>query len=207
MNVFSPPNTGVQYDCVPAIANKILDLFAFAISTRARSLFIRFDLMFPDNGFPYDEPEIFKSFMHLYIKDRIRHGFGDLYYVAVREKVTADHGHYHVFILLNGNATRNLYGHMEKAKEIWAKRFPGYPPNSGLLNYRSHNANNGLMLRRHDPDFDATLQECLNQAFYLAKVYSKDRFNKHGRSWSSTINIPKRRYDAFPPGVDTTFNS
>ena len=197
MNYLALPCSDARYDYSPAIANKILDIFDFAIQTRARSLFIRFDLKFPDDGFAYDKAEIFRSFMRTFIQDRTRQGFGDLYYVAVRARNRSKHGQYHVFILLNGKNTQSLNGHMEKAKDLWTKSFSDESSRAGLFSCRSHDENNGLMIHRDAPDFVATVTECIKQALYLATVETKDWLSKHGRTWSSTTNIPRGRRDAF----------
>ena len=119
----------------------------------------------------------------------VQHGLHDY---ANRVK----HGHYHVFILLNGKYTQNIYGHMSRAEEIWARtlnRFTTYTGDgSGLINYLTPAEGNGIMLRTDDPDFHAKVLQCIEQSMYLAKEATKESFGKFHHTWASSKGIPPR---------------
>jgi hypothetical protein len=183
-------------DTIEDISNKIYDIFSHATGSRCRNLFIRFDVKFPNDGEEYNESSLFSEFMRVLIQDLNRNGYGDAYYLSVREKDEAFHGHYHVFVLLNGKYTQSIYGHMERARELWARELNRVGPyrgdGSGLIHYRSPAGGNGVMLRTDDPDYHAKVQNCIDQSLYLAKSETKDAFGPRGRTWGSTKGIPSR---------------
>jgi hypothetical protein len=179
---------------VPQIAEKIQDIFFYAVRERHKNLFIRFDLRFPDDGLAYDEPGILSAFLKLFQQDRFRSGYGKMLYLWVRERRHSEHGHVHLFILMDGNKTQYIGGHMEKAEALWNRFFHLPPDAKGLLHRRSHAEQNGIMLRRGEPEFEPRLNECLAQSFYLAKKSTKYRFEGRGRTWSCTQWVPTRTY-------------
>jgi Inovirus Gp2 len=181
---------------IPAICDKILDIFEMARTTRARNFFLRFDLCFPDDQVRRDESWCFSEFIRRFSEDRTR-SCGEIYYVAVPEQSISSRIHYHVFCLLDGHYTQCIYKHMEAVKRIWATVLH-LPDARGLVNYRQPHEGNGVMLRKDVADYGDRLIFCLFQALYLAKERSKETLlMQRRRRFSSSAKIPSRR-DEWP---------
>ncbi|MEN9359310.1 MAG: hypothetical protein RL095_845 [Verrucomicrobiota bacterium] len=199
-------------DNIDEIENRIEDIFSFALKKRRRNFFVRFDLRFPDDGVVHKESDIFKKFIQVFIQNQGRN-YGDVFYVAVREKAGSISGHFHIFILYDGRNVRSSYAPILKAKELWAyylSKYLGRKVNAaGLVQYGRPiywfypgevwpysvprpDQSRGVMITRGSEEFDAHLDFAKRQAFYLAKAYSKASVGKHHHSWRSSQGIPSR---------------
>ena len=164
-----------RHICFDYIIHRIHDVFFDAQLSRSRNFFIRFDLFFPqDYQGDLRLPHISNFMRRFQYSAHDEPGCRDVYYLAVREQESSTHPHYHLFFLLDGHYTQNIYGHMDRVRRTWNLTL-GLDPevNHGLVQYRPHQENNGIMLRRGSLDLQELTEDCIKQAFYLAKVNSK----------------------------------
>jgi len=193
-----------RYTCFDFIINRIHDIFFDAQLSRSRNLFIRFDLKFPkDYAFDHRAP-YFSNCMRRFIHTtRDTLGYGEVYYLAVREQDTSPHSHFHLFLLLDGHRTQNLYGHMDQVRRVWNATLGLDPDTLGLVHYRPHDANNGVMLRRDSEQLQKLTERCLRQAFYLAKVTTKPSSGRNLFSSQVPHRPPHASEFVFPSGMVT----
>jgi hypothetical protein len=79
-----------------------------------------------------------------------------------------------------------IFTGISKAEELWNKALGIPPSNHGLINYCTRDRHgdpqeNGIMLRRNDPDFEAQYERCFHWASYLAKSNTKGNVPKNIR--------------------------
>ena len=188
------PQPTVYGKLIPEISDKILDVFNWAITSRARNYFIRFDLSFPADGAIRNESQLFGDFMRTLIQYENRNLCGDVFYCAAVERESSKNSHYHVFLLYNGHKTQNLYAHMQKAIELWGLILDLPGPALGLIHYRTKD--NGIMIRRDWANYENQLALAIFQALYLAKSATKETILMgRRRRFSSTKGIPHRSLD------------
>ncbi|EDM26148.1 TPR domain protein [Lentisphaera araneosa HTCC2155] len=212
--------------------NVIFQLFIKALS-RKRNIFIRLDLKFPANEILYNEQGLLNQFLKDFRQYMIRQyykkelkayskkmstfsPYGEIIYAWKREKDSSDHGHYHLFILLDGQKVNNKKSAVLTAKRIWNNFFDPVTEedkkkgikfyNNGLVSYRSHNEENGIRLDQYNyltkedkenglsypsKDFLFFLNSAIRQSLYLAKSRTSDCFDKNNNCWS-TSSLPKK---------------
>ena len=155
---------------------------------------MRYDVRAPQG---YDDPsnDAYRSGQANFIKNLSRNGF-DPHYVAVREQKSAERQHYHGILLVDGRETQSIHNHIQKADESFASAF-GVPEKKGLVDdcTKDRNGNkqqNGIMLRKDDPDYENKVAQALEWASYLAKVNQKESTPRKVRELFST-RIPKSK--------------
>ena len=111
------------------------------------------------------------------------------------------YGHYHVALMLDGHKTQNIHDHIQTAERLWEKTLNLPPKNDdagrttsyGLIddcmrNRQGQPQENGVMLRKDDPEYERKYDQCFRRCSYLAKVNQKDSAPKHRREvFSSRI--------------------
>ena len=161
--------------CDKKILKKIDETDAHA-RTNDRVMFMRYDVGAPTG---YDDPsnDAFRSGQANFIKTLKRSGLAPRY-VAVREQSREKLQHYHVCLWLDGRKTQSIYDHIAQANDSFASAF-GVPDNNGLVDDCTEDKNgkpqeNGIMLRKDDPDYQNKVAQTLEWASYLAKVNQKN---------------------------------
>lgn len=189
-----------QLGCKESILQKIDQVITDMSSRHSKVFFMRYDVRFPQ-GYDYpNDNELFSQFQESFIKNRKRAGY-DPAYIAVRECSREKHQHYHVALMMNGHKTQNIHDHIQTAERLWEKTLNLSPKHDdagrvtsyGLIddcmrNRQGQPQENGVMLRKNDPEYERKYDQCFRRCSYLAKVNQKDASPKHQREvFSSRI--------------------
>ena len=186
--------------CKEAILQKIDQIMTDMSNRHSKVLFMRYDVRFPQDYEHTNDNELFSQFQETFIKNRKRKGY-DPAYIAVREGSREKHQHYHVALMLDGHKTQSIHDHIQTAERLWEKILNLPPKNDdagrttcyGLIddcmrNRQGQPQENGVMLRKDDPDYDSKYDQCFRRCSYLAKVNQKGSASKHQREvFSSRI--------------------
>lgn len=137
----------------------------------SKTLFMRFDLTFPQTiQYPPDN-SLVESFTSDFMKHLSRKGLSPHYlWVRERKEGRLNH-HYHFFILLKGQVTRQFWHHLQKAEQIWKTKLDLIGNNQGLVDFCNRDGNNGIMIFRNNP---VSINAGLYWASYLAKISTKE---------------------------------
>ena len=165
-----------QYGCFRPLLSRIADQFEDMTIRHNKVFFMRYDVRFPADTPTAMDNSTFCSFQADFVKQLTRQGL-DPHYVVVREQSREKHQHYHGILLLDGNKTQNIYGHIQTAETIW-RRKNNLPEGTGLIDACTTSRDgtpqiNGVMLRKDDPDYETKKADCFRRASYLAKVNTK----------------------------------
>ena len=171
------------------ILDRIDAQFNYAENSKSKTFFFRFDLHFPQEMQAPQDNEHFKHFISPFMKNLSRKGLEPLYF-AVREQRRSENQHYHVGVLLDGQKTRNSYGHIKTAERLWEHEL-GLEANGthGLVNYCDKDKNtgermiNGMMIDATKPNYENIRESCFRRASYLAKVNQKKMTPKGQREY------------------------
>ena len=177
-----PINTNNEKEngCYSYLLNSIKNVMDSMINKHSKVLFLRFDLRFPDGQNYSKDNQLVKKFIYYFARNCKNMGIY-LKYIWVRERSREKHQHYHLVVLLNGNKTQNIYGHLKLCEEIWAHVLNIHNA-KGLVDYCIYNRNgdfqeNGIMIIRNSSDFDKTYNRCFHWASYLAKINTKENIS------------------------------
>lgn len=187
-----------QLGCKESILQKIDQLMTDMSNRHSKVFFMRYDVRFPQ-GYDYpNDNELFSQFQESFIKNRKREGY-DPAYIAVRECSREKHQHYHVALLLDGHKTQNIHDHIQTAERLWEKTLnlppkcenTGRATSYGLIDdcmrtRQGQPQENGVMLRKDDPEYERKYDQCFRRCSYLAKVNQKDSSPKHQRELFSS---------------------
>ena len=162
--------------CKEDILNKLHQLLSFVTCKHNKTLFIRFDLTFPQNMYVPTDNSLLSKFLDSFKTWLSRKGL-DPHYLWVREQSREKHQHYHLILLLNGSLVQSCYPILQKAEYFWGLAL-GLIDARGLVDFCFQSRNgapqtNGLMLRRGTPEFPATFNTCFHWGSYLAKENTK----------------------------------
>ncbi len=165
-----------QLGCYEPILEQIERQLADMTGSHNKVFFMRYDNRFPSDFPPVHDNQAFLQFQADFMKHLTRQGL-DPHYVAVREQSKEEHQHYHGIVMLDGNKTQNIHGHISTGEAIWRRKL-GLPPGQGLIDdcTKSRDGSpqeNGIMLRRDDPEYEAKIDRCFHWASYLAKENQK----------------------------------
>ena len=172
--------------CKELILQKADQIMTDMSKRYSKVFFMRYDVRFPKNHDYPNGNEAFSRFQETFIKNRKRAGY-DPAYIAVRECSREKHQHYHVALMMNGHKTQNIYDHIQTAERLWEKTL-NLPPkyndewraaSYGLIddcmrNRQGQPQENGVMLRKDDPEYECKYDQCFRRCSYLAKVNQKD---------------------------------
>ena len=182
-------NPDLNQGCRTDILTRLLQLMTSMNAAHCKVLFIRFDVRFPQNYFPPSDNSIFQRFFENFIRHLQRDNL-DPHYLWVREQSWEKHQHYHIVLLLDGNKTQSIYGHLKLAESLWSRAL-GLSDAAGLICYCTESRDgttqtNGLMLKRDDPGFQNTFSTCVEWGSYLAKTNTKGNAPARVREWGGT---------------------
>lgn len=208
------PDPDAQPIYLESIVNRLRELFDWMLDHHSKVLFLRFDLRFPWGGqFPSDNTHLM-AFTENYTYVLRCRGL-DPRYLWVREQTEfSTPPHYHFVVLLNGHRTQSIRGHLALAADTWASTlglpspyhgqygdldvedpYTGGLSSDGLVHFclrggRPFPHENGVMIRKDQPDWEAKRAYCVDWGMYLAKKASKS-FTPFGvRSFGSS-RLPK----------------
>ena len=101
--------------------------------------------------------------------------------------------------MMNGHKTQNIHDHIQTAERLWEKTLnlppkyddAGQTTSYGLIddcmrNRQGQPQENGVMLRKDDPEYERKYDQCFRRCSYLAKVNQKDASPKHQRELFSS---------------------
>ena len=101
--------------------------------------------------------------------------------------------------MLDGHKTQSIHDHIQTAERLWEKTLNLHPKyddagratSYGLIddcmrNRQGQPQENGVMLRKDDPNYNSQYDQCFRRCSYLAKVNQKDSFPKHQRELFSS---------------------
>ena len=169
---------GRRLGCHGEILQRLGAIFAHATSKHNKVFFLRFDLRMAEQSAPGIDINVsLPRFINSFTVNLKRGGY-DPFYLWVREQASSIFPHFHFILLLDGNKTQSIYGHLETAERLWNSALGIDPNHHGLVDYCTRDRNefpqdNGIMIRRNDPDFITTYQRCFQWASYLAKASTK----------------------------------
>ena len=103
--------------CDIKILNEIERQLDYAEETKSKTLFMRYDIRFPE-GYDHADNGVFREFQSKFMKNLSRQGLKPQY-IAVREQSREKHQHYHVALLLDGQKTRSIHNHIQTAERLW----------------------------------------------------------------------------------------
>lgn len=190
-------NTGQgQLGCNTDILDRIKERLDYMIAKHCKVFFMRMDVTAPLN---YDSSFVnnaFKNFLQAFLQYARRDKIIETQLVWKKEQLTSSNPHWHLVIFMNGSKTQNIYGHISKAKEIWA-RFLDIPSAEGYIHYCPKaparlgelfpkTFGNGIMLQRSKGDFQYRYEYVYWWASYLAKASGSENLASNQRSFGYT---------------------
>ena len=182
--------------CETKILNEIERQFGYAEATKSKTLFMRYDIRFPE-GYDHADNGVFREFQSKFMKNLSRQGLKPQY-IAVREQSREKHQHYHVALLLDGQKTQSIHNHIQTAERLWDTTLglPARENGYGLIDDCTKSRSgakqiNGVILRRDDPEYNTKKDDCFRRASYLAKVNTKGNTTK-GQKELFSSRIPKQ---------------
>ena len=183
--------------CDIKILNEIERQLDYAEETKSKTLFMRYDIRFPE-GYDHADNGVFREFQSKFMKNLSRQGLKPQY-IAVREQSREKHQHYHVALLLDGQKTRSIHNHIQTAERLWDTTLglPARENGYGLIDDCTTSRTgekqvNGVMIRPDDPDMEAKKADCFRRASYLAKINTKGNAPKGQREMFSS-RIPSKK--------------
>ena len=93
--------------CDTKILNEIERQFGYAEVTKSKTLFMRYDIRFPE-GYDHADNGVFREFQSKFMKNLSQQGLNPQY-IAVREQSREKHQHYHVALLLDGQKNQSIH--------------------------------------------------------------------------------------------------
>ena len=183
--------------CETKILNEIERQLDYAEATKSKTLFMRYDIRFPE-GYDHADNGVFREFQSKFMKNLSRQGLKPQY-IAVREQSREKHQHYHVALLLDGQKTQSIHNHIQTAERLWDTTLglPAKENGYGLIDDCTKSRSgakqiNGVMLRRDDPEYNTKKADCFRRASYLAKTNTKGNAPKGQREMFSS-RIPSKK--------------
>lgn len=174
--------------CRSDILDGLDRLFACALASYSKILFVRFDLHYPSSGCHIAPDVAIGRFRDSFIKNRVREGYRPLY-IWCLERDRSPYVHVHVVLLLDGQKSQSIYGHLATAREMWygILGLPDADGEGGLLDRCDRECpgmfGNGIMIQASDPNRNNELTEAFRWATYLAKTEGKGRCPENTREW------------------------
>jgi len=170
------------------ILEGIYRVFTHALATYSKVLYVRFDLHYPSSGSHLAPDVAFNRFRDSFIKNRARKGYRPLY-IWCLEQDRSPFPHVHFVLLLSGQVTNSIYGHQQKAREMWygILGVPVPEGRAGLLEPCDREvpglAPNGIMIQTSDPNRNNELNEAFRWTSYLSKTETKGNGPDGTREW------------------------
>lgn len=196
---------------------KLLELFLHYCNKHSKCYILRFDFHFPQQidkqplteaqrelyADPLQRKEIRMSTLSYFIKKLKRKKLDPLYLCACEKSEDVSYEHYHLLLLLDGNKTNNVWGHLEELTKIWSGNLGLSTEENGGLVQKSKIRNNGstyngFLLNRRSVDFLSNLLEVLNFSKYLLKPEGKENVAFRKKITGSSISYADKKDN---PGI------
>lgn len=172
--------------CFCSFLCRYREKFEHMIKKHSKVMQVRFDLRYPgDDSVSHDKTHISTLCEYLkrwFVRNQTGPHSADIQIEwVIDQKKSSSHPHYHVIVLVNGNAFQYAYTVLKKAEYYWGIILK--TSHGGLVDhcdkYRNSNGrSNGMMWRRGSSDAKAILEDMHYQASYLAKARDKDGLSK-----------------------------
>lgn len=176
--------------CLKPILKKLKEQFDDMTTRHNKVFYMRYDVRFPQEAHIPNDNYLIGAFQADWIKALKRDGL-DPHYVMTREQSQAKHQHYHGVLLLDGSKTQNISKHIAIAEAIWQRKLAPFIEEKhesdvpaecrkqrGLIDdctsdREGQPQENGIMLRRDDPEYEEKINRCFHWASYIAKENTK----------------------------------
>ena len=196
---------------------KLLELFLYYCNKHSKCYVLRFDFHFPQQidkqplteaqrelyADPLQRKEIRMNTLSYFIKKLKIKKLDPQYLCACEKSEDASYEHYHLLLLLDGNKTNNVWGHLEELTKIWSGNLGlSTEENRGLVQKSKIRKNgstyNGFLLNRTSVDFLSNLLEVLNFSKYLLKPEGKENVAFRKKITGSSISYLDKKDN---PGI------
>lgn len=198
---------------------KLLELFLYYCNKHSKCYVLRFDFHFPQQidkqplteeqrelySDPSKRKEMRMNTLSYFIKKLKRKKLDPFYLCACERSQDASYEHYHLLLLLDGNKTNNVWGHLEELTKIWSANLElsteengGLVQKSKIRNKNDGSAYNGFLLNRTSVDFLSNLLEVLNFSKYLLKPEGKENVAFRKKITGSSISYTDKKDN---PGI------
>lgn len=196
---------------------KLLELFLYYCNKHSKCYVLRFDFHFPQHidkqplteeqrelyADPSKRKEMRMNTLSYFIKKLKRKKLDPQYLCACERSQDASYEHYHLLLLLDGNKTNNVWGHLDELTKIWSANLElSTEENGGLVQKSKIRKNgstyNGFLLNRRSVDFLSNLLEVLNFSKYLLKPEGKESVAFRKKITGSSISYADKKDN---PGI------
>ncbi|MDD7984342.1 inovirus-type Gp2 protein [Lentisphaera marina] len=191
-----PINPANNNESNPKILNVLYNLIHNSIRKHSKVIVTHLVINYPSikpEGHEYPD-QAFEVFINTLIHFLKRNGF-DPVYVAVTEKDSSPHPHYHLCLACDGRFLWSFDKQLLKAKEYWCNALkieynPGliYHCSATGINYKRKR---DIFLERNNPNIECRMQDTFTYISYLAKLRTKFKIGDHGNSWSSSLSLKR----------------
>jgi len=207
-------NTGNgKYHCDVDILSQYDKRFQHMLSGHSRVLQKRLDARYPQDGSIQPEPKHIYRFTENLSRDLKRNNplpeegkkrspgrngspaahQVDPQILWVKEQPEDNpHPHYHLVVLVNGNAIKQGWTVQKKAERQWANAL-GLNEAPGLVDNCNQSGPDSILVDKNKPDFDEKINKAYHQGSYLAKT--RDKENRAKGEWRSGggTRVPKKK--------------
>ena len=166
----------LTYDGLPSsynenILQRIEERFNFMFTRHSQVLIYSMVFKYPDNGIAYPQDNsLFQNCIESYKRYLDRHNFSPQF-IWVREQNESRHPHFHLCVMLNGNAIRYLKNDLEPHR-LWNLAL-GLPlETQGLVHFSDMDGSGNWSILVHRDDH-ALQDKVFAILSYLAKTFSK----------------------------------
>ncbi len=205
-------NTGDgRYSCDEYILEQYDQRFQYLLSRHSRVLQKRFDLHYPQDGSVIPTPEhIYRCTENLrrdlkrnnpLPKEGKKRSSGrkgiatshnvDPQILWVKEQENGNpNPHYHLVVLVNGNAIKSGWSIQQRAEKQWANALQ-LDEAKGLVNNCNQSGPDSILVDKNSPEFETDINKAYYQGSYPAKTRGKERRAK-GENRAGGTRVPKK---------------
>lgn len=176
-------NMDKNHGCYEKVLNKIETVMNSMLENHSKIMITRLDLRYPNNDNIICESKQISDFSYnlkrsLNREKNAGNHFVDAQVLTVQEQDRSNHPHFHVAVIVNGNAKNSPYSIHEKADKLW--KLATDSSLDGLVDHCNRNKN-GIIVDRNSDSFKEDYDKAFYQLSYLAKVRGKE--DREKGSW------------------------
>lgn len=176
-------NKEKNHGCYEKVLNKIETVIDSMIEKHSKIMITRIDVRYPNDDNMICESKQISDFTYnlkrsLNREKNVGNHAVDAQVITVQEQDTSKHPHFHVAIIVNGNAKKSPYSIYEKADKLW--KIATDSSLDGLVDHCNRNKN-GIVIDRNSSSFESDYNSAFYQLSYLAKVRGKE--DREKGSW------------------------
>ena len=166
--------------CYEKVLSKIETVLDSMLDKHSKVMIARLDLRYPNSDNIICNSNLVSDFTYnlkrsLNREKNAGNHFVDAQIITVQEQDKSNHPHFHLAVIVNGNAKRSPYPIFDKANKLW-KTATG-SSSDGLVDYCNRHEN-GIIIDRNSPSFEKDFDKAFYQLSYLAKVRGKESREK-----------------------------